>query len=148
MRRPTSRRSPSQFRKKPNAGSRVWRGYYDIVIIPPASVQGYAIDLSRQLRRLGGNWSLGRRRFIPHISLYHIPVQKADFDSFIAELRNVARIPAGELKLTGFDMPVLTVSKPRWLANLHWNVVRRTSQYFDANYGAEETWGLDFFSGH
>jgi hypothetical protein len=126
----------------------LWPGYYDVVVLPPVSVQTDAIVISRQLHKLGGNWALGTRAFIPHISLYHIPVREADFGAFCAELRSiVSNSPFGKLDVMGFDMPVLTISKPDWLDNLQRRIVRRTVKYWNRDYGVESTWGLRFFSG-
>ena len=111
-------------------------------------MQRYAIDLSRRLQKLGGKWSLGRNEFIPHVSLYHIPVGDHDWAPFLEALQVIAaEAPTGDLETTGFDMPVLTVSKPKWLDDLHRRVVRRTVPYFDRQWGAEKTWRLNFFSG-
>jgi hypothetical protein len=96
----------------------------------------------------GAKWSLGRAAFIPHISLYHIPVRDNQWRSFMEELRRIAEdAPTGELKTTGFDMPVLTLSKPKWLDDLHRRIVLGTVPYFDRECGAERTWRLNFFSG-
>src|SRR5688500_18510297 len=101
MRTQKSRKSSQRSGKKPNAGSKLWPRYYDVVIIPPAPVQEHAIRLSRRLHRVGGNWSLGTRAFIPHISLYHIPVRDADFDAFGEELESiVSGFRAGQLEIT------------------------------------------------
>lgn len=97
---------------------------------------------------MGGKWSLGRNAFIPHISLYHIPVREKDFQEFMRELASISKeARIGELKATGFDMPVLTISKPQWLDDLHRRIVLRTVRYFDRSYGAEGTWRLNFFTG-
>jgi 2'-5' RNA ligase len=126
----------------------LWPGYYDVVIIPPEAVLAYAIEISSRLHRLGGKWKLGRRSFLPHVSLYHIPVRKTDFDSFRKEVRQIASETSPRaLQLVGFDMPVLKVSKPAWFDDLHRRLIRRTVRFFDRGYRAEGAWGLDFFSG-
>ena len=130
------------------SGPVIWTGYYDVVIVPPYPIQTYAIEISRRLAKLGGKWKLGRRRFIPHISLYHIPVHPKDWDKFNLELRRLAKeARPAPLQLVGFDMPVLQTSKPAWLDALQRKVVLRTVPYFNRSYGAEEAWGLDFFAG-
>src|SRR5689334_9164775 len=107
MKKRTNRRSLKRSAKRPNAGNNLWPGYYDVVIIPPVSVQRYAIDLSRRLHKLGGKWSLGRNAFIPHVSLYHIPVGDHDWAPFLEALQVIAaEAPTGELETTGFNMPV------------------------------------------
>ena len=137
LRRPSS--------KKRNGGNDLWHGYYDVVIVPPSAIQNSAIALSKKLR---GSWQLSRNRFIPHISLYHIPVHDKHFDAFVAAIKSVVSgTEAGELEVNGFDMPVLTVSKPTWLDQLQRRIVRGTLPYFDRDHGAEETWSLDFFKG-
>src|SRR5262245_24039480 len=116
----------------------LWPGYYDVAILPPAPVREYAIALSRRLRRAGGRWTLGARAFLPHVSLYHIPVRGEHLQAFLEDVQDVtASAELGELRTTGFDMPVLMVDKPDWLRKLHRRIVLRTVQYFDWTYGAE-----------
>jgi hypothetical protein len=126
----------------------LWPEYYDVVILPPPPVRKLAIDLSRELRRSGGRWTLGTREFLPHISLYHIPVPKKALDAFLDELQAVIDSATfGNLETVGFDMPVITVSKPDWLRNLQARVVHRTVKFFNRRYGAEEIWNLERFAG-
>jgi 2'-5' RNA ligase len=125
-----------------------WPGYYDIVILPPPPVRKLAISLSRELRRSGGRWSLGTREFLPHISLYHIPVLHRDLDAFLIDLQALVETASfGDLETAEFDMPVLLVSKPDWLRSLQGRVVHRTLKFFNWKYGAERKWSLDRFSG-
>jgi 2'-5' RNA ligase len=125
-----------------------WLGYYDVVILPPPPLRDYAIQLSRELRRSGGRWSLGKRSFLPHISLYHIPVAPPELGAFKRDVAHLAESAEwGALETTGFDMPLLMLDKPAWLSDLHRKLVRRTVRYFDWNYGAENTWDLHWFSG-
>jgi 2'-5' RNA ligase len=126
----------------------LWPGYYDVVILPPAPVRDHALELSEALHRIGGQWRLGKRAFLPHISLYHIPVRDKDLDPFLNELQLIADTAQwGNLETTRFDMPVMMVSKPDWLKNLHARVVRRTLRFLDRTYRVEKTWSLDRFSG-
>jgi len=126
----------------------VWSGYYDVVILPPARVRDFAIELSDKLYRVGGMWRLGKRAFLPHISLYHIPVRDEDLDPFLNELQLIVDTTRwGTLKTTAFDMPVMKVSKPAWLKNLHERVVTRTVRFLNRKYAAQKTWSLDRFSG-
>jgi len=53
----------------------LWPGYYDVVILPPAPVRDHALELSEKALPDGRMWRLGKRAFLPHISLYHIPVR-------------------------------------------------------------------------
>jgi hypothetical protein len=131
-----------------NRLSVLWPGYYDVVILPPAPIRDHAIDLSRKLYRAGGLWRLGKRSFLPHISLYHIPVLDENIESFLDELQlAVNSAEWGSLETTGFDMPVMMLNRPEWLRNLHQKVVRRTLRFFDRTYGVEKMWNLDRFSG-
>ena len=131
-----------------NRKSRIWPGYYDIVILPPAPVRDHAIVLSEKLYRAGGLWKLGRRTYLPHISIYHIPVRDEDLEPFLTELQSVVDSAQwGSLETTGFDMPVMMASKPDWLKRLHQRIVRRTVRFLDWSYGVQKTWSLDRFSG-
>jgi len=131
-----------------NRSSVIWPGYYDVVILPPAPVRDHAIDLSLKLRQMGGQWRLGTRAFLPHISLYHIPILEKDVESFLDELQHIVDSTSlGELETTGLDMPVMTVSNPDWLKRLHRRVVSRTVRYFNRKYQVEKLWNLHRFSG-
>jgi 2'-5' RNA ligase len=126
----------------------VWPGYYDVVILPPAPVRDHALELSGQLYRMGGLWRLGKRAFLPHISLYHIPVRDQDMEPFLNELQLIVGTTRwGALETTAFDMPVMMMSRPEWLKTLHERVVRRTVRFLNRKYAAEKTWSLDRFSG-
>jgi hypothetical protein len=107
-------------------------------------VRDYAIELSIRLKRYGGRFVLGRRRYIPHISLYHIPVSTEDFESFCDQVQNIARrFSRGELRLRAIELPLLITDKPEWLKKLHLNLIKKTSTYFDFDYGAEKSWSTD-----
>jgi 2'-5' RNA ligase len=119
-----------------------------VVILPSDAVRDHALELSDELHRMGGQWRLGRRAFLPHISLYHVPVRDQDFDNFLNELHLIVETTRwGSLETTAFDMPVIMVSKPDWLKRLQQRVVRRTVRFMDHNFPAAKTWNLERFSG-
>ena len=121
--------------------SKIYRNYFDIVILPPREVSDYAIALSRDLRRRGGKWALGKTRFIPHISLYHIPVKPENFAAFMAAPEQTVRAGrAGRLRTTGVESNLLMFDKPEWLSRLYLRVIKRTVPYFDWDYGVERLW--------
>jgi 2'-5' RNA ligase len=126
----------------------LWPGYYDVVILPPAPIRDHALELSEALHRMGGQWRLGKRAFLPHISLYHVPVRNENLDAFLKELQDIVdTTPWGSLETTTFDMPVMLVTRPEWLKNLHRRIVRRTVRFLNRKYRPEKTWSLDRFSG-
>ena len=126
----------------------LWPGYYDVVILPPAPVRDHALELSEALHRMGGHWRLGKRAYLPHISLYHVPVRAEDLDAFLNELQLIVNTTRwGSLETRAFDMPVMTVSKPDWLKRLQERVVRRTVRYWDHTFPVAKTWSLERFSG-
>ena len=127
----------------------LWPGYYDVVILPPAPIRDHALELSEKLYRMGGMWRLGKRAFLPHISLYHIPVRDEDLARFLNELQLIVNsMQWGSLETTAFDMPVMMVNKPVWLRGLHERVIRRTVRFLDRSYPVEQTWKLNrYFSG-
>src|SRR3954470_824549 len=130
-----------------NPAPLVWPGYYDVVILPPAPVRDHAIQLSQKLYRMGGLWRLGKRAFLPHVSLYHIPVRDEEFEPFLNELQLIVNSTRwGSLETTAFDMPVMMVSKPEWLRKLHHRIVRRTVRFLNRKYAVEKTWSLERFS--
>ena len=123
----------------------LWADYFDIAILPPPEVRDHAIGLSRALRKYGAKFVLGRRRYLPHISLYHIPVRRENFRQFAAVVSSVAASHrGGTLKLVELEMPVLMTGKPVWLRKLHLDLVRATQPFFDRSYGAENLWSLDY----
>jgi hypothetical protein len=79
----------------------VWTNYFDIVILPPPPVRDYAIDLSARLKKYGGRFVLGKRRYIPHVSLYHIPVRPENFPAFCEEVETITeRFNGGGIEAT------------------------------------------------
>jgi 2'-5' RNA ligase len=125
--------------------SGLWQNYFDIVILPPPAIQDHAIALSKRLEPYGGKFVLGKNRFIPHISLYHIPVRPERFAAFSDAVRNVASThPGGTLQLTSVDMPVLVTGKPEWLSELHRKMVEHTNAFLDREYGVEKTWDTEY----
>jgi hypothetical protein len=134
--------------KRRESRANLWPGYYDVVILPPAPIRDLAIGLSRELRKSGGQWSLGASEYFPHISLYHIPVNDKDLDAFLEELQSVVDSATfGDLETVGFDLPVIKVSRPNWLKNLQDTIVRRTMKFLNRSYGVEQMWGLERFDG-
>jgi 2'-5' RNA ligase len=125
--------------------SDIWRNYFDVVILPPKAIRDHAIELSRQLAQHGGKFVLGKRRFLPHISLYHIPVQPENFAAFSETVEQVAaRHPGGDLRLRSLEVPFLMTDKPKWLKQLHLDIVNQTSKFFDWKYGSATTWKLEY----
>jgi hypothetical protein len=123
----------------------LWRNYYDIVILPPPEVVEHAIALSKQLERYGGKFVLGKRRFLPHVSLYHIPVRPERFAEFCKVVRRVvSQHRGGMLQLKSVEMPVVMTTKPKWLERLHLDLVESTSPFLDREYGVEKTWSTEY----
>ena len=122
----------------------VWKNYFDIVILPPPVVRDYAIDLSARLEKYGTKFVLGKRRYLPHISLYHIPVRPQNFAEFRKEVQTIAKnFDGGELKLRSIELPLLMMDKPKWIQQLYIDVVKKTSKYFDWDCGAEDSWNMN-----
>lgn len=126
---------------------KIWKNYFDVVILPSKEVSDYAIKLSRQLHKHGTPWALGKENFIPHISLYHIPVKPKDFNDFVSELEMIVRgfkikkLKIKEVRLWKNFAVCAYTDKPEWLRKLYLTVIKRTLKYFDWDYGAEKTWG-------
>jgi hypothetical protein len=126
---------------------KLYPNYYDIVILPPGAVRDYAISLSQTLQPRGAKWVLGAKRFIPHISLYHIPVKPERFAAFAGALEQAVRgTPAGRLQTTGIESNLLMLDKPAWLRRLYLKVIKRTRPYFDWDYGVDRLWQIDHFA--
>jgi len=90
-----------------------------------------------------GKWVLGKRKFIPHISLYHIPVNPVDFPAFTAAIADVLkRSNPGRLQTTSIRSNLLMLDKPEWIRKLYMRIIKQTLPYFDWNY-PRELWRLD-----
>jgi 2'-5' RNA ligase len=123
--------------------ARVWKNYFDVVILPPPDVRDHAIDLSARLQNYGVKFVLGTRRYIPHISLYHIPVRPEKFEAFSREIEKTsAAFGGGELKFRSIELPLLMTDKPKWITRLYLDVINTSKKYFDWSYGAEDTWNM------
>lgn len=128
----------------------IYKNFYDIVIIPPRNVRKYAIDLSKKIYPYNHKWYLGEAKFIPHISLYHIPVRPELFKKFIANLKRVLLCQRfGSLCMTNLetfpphDGIYWTTDKPKWLQKLHLRILKNILPYFDWDYGAEKLWNIN-----
>jgi len=127
----------------------IYKNYFDIVILPPREVRDYAIKLSKQLYKHGSRWLLGKENFIPHISLFHIPVKPKNFDDFITNLEiTVKGLKRGQLKVQRirlwepYPSLLLMADKPKWLNNLYLKVIKKMLKYFDWDYGVEKLWHI------
>lgn len=128
----------------------IWLDFFDILILPPESVRRQAIELSEKLHKHGSRWKLGAEEFIPHLSLYHLPVRPDDFQSFTDALDDsVGGFRGGDLRLTGISgrqihlAVFLTTDEPRWLSRLYQRVIKATLPFYDES-RHEETrarWG-------
>ncbi len=125
---------------------KIWKNYFDIVILPPREVSDYAIKMSRELTRYGTKWTLGKKSFIPHISLYHIAVKPKKFAAFFDEIQNaIKNTRPGYLKTTAIEPNSLIFDKPAWIQKLCLKVIENTVKYYDWNYGTDGYWPLDHF---
>jgi 2'-5' RNA ligase len=129
---------------------KIYKNYFDIVILPTKEIRDYSITLSKQLHKHGSDWTLGRKSFLPHISLYHIPIKQGDFGDFIIGLeRTIKGFRAGQLKVKGlmlwksYRSVLLITDKPKWLKNLYLKIIRRALKCFDWDYGVERLWNAD-----
>jgi len=123
----------------------IWKNYFDVAILPPPEVAKYAVELSTRLNRYGTGFVLGPTSYIPHISVYHIPVLAPAFRDFSEAVMAVAEsCSGGRLQLNSLEMPVVQTDKPLWLRRLHRDVVNATVCYFDWDYGAQENWHTDY----
>jgi hypothetical protein len=123
----------------------IWKNYFDVVILPPPKVTNYAIGISAGLQQYGAEFVLGHENYIPHISLYHIPVSPSDFNDFSKAVSAIAEgHVGGELQLTRLEIPVVQTDKPLWLRRLHRDLVRATVCYFNWDCGAQERWNTDY----
>ncbi|MEK7644604.1 MAG: hypothetical protein AAB390_04865 [Patescibacteria group bacterium] len=123
-----------------------WKNYFDIVILPPEEVSEYAIGLSKKLGRFETKWALGKRSFIPHISLYHIAVMPKNYATFIAEIeRTVENFSSGYLRTTVIEPNLLMFDKPKWIKELYLNIIKNTLKYYDWDYGTDAHWPLNHF---
>lgn len=125
---------------------KIWKNYFDIVILPPREVADYAIRLSRKLSRYGTKWTLGKNSFIPHISLYHIAVRQEKFGAFVFEIQKaIKNTRPGYLTTTAIEPNSLIFDKPAWVQELYLKVIKKTLKYYDWDYGTDDYWPMDRF---
>jgi hypothetical protein len=125
-----------------------YRNYYDVVILPPARVREYAIQLSREIRKLAGvKFTLAHTRYVPHISLYHIPVRPGHLPEFRKTLQRIlAKNRLGFLRLGGIKLRAegeaiwIGVTKPEWLLKLHRCILKETMKFRDKEFDVEMAW--------
>ncbi len=122
----------------------IWQNYFDVVILPPKNISDYARELSRELSQYGTKWKLGTKSFIPHVSLYHVPIRADHFEAFIGEIRRtIENFSPGYLRTIAVDSNLLLLDKPEWISVLHLKIVRNTLPYFDWEYEFEKTWDIE-----
>ena len=129
----------------------MYSNYFDVVIIPPLNIREYAIQISQQIGGKGkGEFVLGRNRFIPHISLYHIPVKKRQITEFKKTLKKIiSESKKGNLNLKNLKAPKegslwIEVNRPQWLVNLHQKIVEETLVFSDPEFNAKKVWGSTY----
>ncbi len=129
---------------------KIHKNFFDIVILPDKTVRDYSIGLSQQLKKYGSILTLGKKRFLPHVSLFHFPVTPKKFDDFIKNLENTVKdSKCGRLKLEGIKVFkshssfLLATDKPQWLETLYLKIIKNSLEYFDFNYGTDKLWGID-----
>ena len=99
---------------------RIWKNYFDIVILPPKEISDYARTLSKRLARYGTKWKLGTKSFIPHISLYHVAVRPKNFGEFVSEIqKTIKNFSPGHLKTTTIEPNLLMFDKPAWIRKFY-----------------------------
>lgn len=131
---------------------RIYENYYDIIVLPPKKVQDKLIALSEKLTGGKGLWQLGEREYIPHLSLYHIPVKPTDFEQLAQKTRDViSRVSFGEIrcqKAEKFDphnSVFITTNNPDWLVKLHQEIIQKTLPLFDWSYDVKGIWHAEQF---
>jgi len=129
-------------------GPRFYKGYYDVVILLPPAVRDEAIRLSRAVkRRTPASFVLGRRKFIPHISLYHVPIAARDFPTFRQVLERIisqsrlGTLAVQEIASRGGSSLWLGVTNPAWLKRLHRQVLNEIALLRNRRFNASRTWG-------
>jgi len=124
---------------------KIWKNYYDIVILPPKDLADYARRLSAQFPKNKIKWRLGKKTFLPHVSLYHIPVRPEKLEEFIRVIERIVKsIGPGTLQTTTTERELLLMlSKPDWLKKLYLKVVKNALPYFDWSYEVEKYWNIN-----
>lgn len=125
---------------------KIWKNYFDVVILPPKEVSDYAMKLSRGLTQYGTKWTLGKKSFIPHISLYHIAVKPKKFGAFVSEIQNAVKgTQPGYLTTMAIEPNMIRFDKPAWIQRLYLKIIKNTLKYYDWDYGTDDYWPLDHF---
>lgn len=134
---------------------KLYKNYLDIVILPPPVICDDAIFFSKELaKRFNGKFILGKRRFLPHISLYHVPIRNNNIPRVRKVLKEIVyHTEFGELsvkleKTPAWGMIWLGVNNPPWLKRLHKKIVKAIEKFRDKRFRVEKTWGGKFSKLH
>ncbi|NIT21391.1 MAG: DUF1045 domain-containing protein [Candidatus Aminicenantes bacterium] len=130
-----------------------YKNYFDVVITPPAPVKEYVIQISQKIaKQEDGEFVLGKTRFVPHISLFHIPIKKAQLPEIKQKIKKVlsdSRLGLLRLKKITVLKETLVwiqVSRPQWLVNLHCKIVQETMPFRDPDFDAMKAWSNQYNS--
>ncbi len=130
-----------------------WQNYYDVVLLPTPRLASKVINLSRRLHKKGSPWKLGHKSYMPHISLYHIKVNKKSLPNFLVQAKTVAKETiAGNLHITRIHWSpsgkfiFMSFFKRPWLKKLQMKVVNNLVPYFDWKVGPDKLWNLNILS--
>lgn len=133
---------------------KIWKNYYDIVILPSPKIRDYAIALSKNSKKFGSTLILEKKGPMPHISLYHIPVKPKYYKKFIADLSSaIKKFKTGNLSTENAILwkphktILLMTNKPQWIKNLYMKIIEATKKYFDWSYGVEKIWEIKKLNG-
>ena len=133
----------------------LYKGYYDVVILPSPRVRDYVIKLSREIRkRSRTRFVLGQQKFLPHISLYHVPVKSKDLLKFRTALSSIlTRVKLGTLSTTALKRQEgdsiwasINIRKASWLKKLHSAILKGAVKFLDKDFRAAKTWGSHYGS--
>ena len=129
--------------------AKIYKNYFDVVILSPREVRDYTIGVSKRFKKYGTKWDIGKTSYLPHLSLYHIAVKPKDFNKFITTLKKVIKSKdLGSLKLTKIKMAsmlLLMTDKPDWLKKLQSRVLKDCLKYYDWDYSTDKIWNIDQF---
>ncbi len=129
----------------------IYKNYYDVVILPPPEVRNYAVKLSREIcRQFHTNFVLGQSAYLPHISLYHVPLRPEVLPRLNKTLQVIlSRFKLGRLHTIGIkkgNAVWIEITNPSWLTKLHLAILKEVAPLRDKTFKVERTWDWAYAS--
>ncbi len=120
---------------------RIYKNYYDVVILPPKEVWDYTVELGKKIRNLADTYFvIDGKEYLPHITLYHIAVADKAFNNFLIKLESIVKghkigdVQLNRLNSSSHNDIYIDVIKVPWLKELEKAVIDGTRELYDEEF--------------